>query len=228
MQGGAPQVRLVGVQPGEPATLAGPGQMRGRRLGDRQIVRAVSCCHGGGLVAARLGEPLGGELADGLQQPVAQRLPGRLGHHQALIHKRAEQAGDLERLEVTDAADCFGGVQIEAFGEHRQAPQQQLLGAVQQRIRPLDGGCQGLLPRQSGAASPGQEAETLVETVCKATQRQRAQPGSGQLDGQRQPVQPLADRHHQRGGPLVDHQGGALRPGPLDEQRDRIGGPGRR
>ena len=99
---------------------------------------------------------------------------------------------------------------------------------VEQRIGPVDGRLQGLLPRQGGAASPGQQAEPLVEAVVQGAERQRAQPGGGQLDGQRQPVQPRADRHHQRGGLLVERQAGALRPGPVDEQRDRIGGLGRR
>jgi hypothetical protein len=128
--GGAPQVRLLGVQPPEPAALAGPGQLPGRRLGDSQVLRAVRRPGGGSLIVAGLGEPLGGELADGLQQPVAQPFPGRLGHHQALVHHRTKRAGDIERLNVTKAADRFGGVQIEAPGEHRQAAQQQLLGTV--------------------------------------------------------------------------------------------------
>ena len=198
--------------------------MRGRRLGDRQIVRAVRRFHGGGLVVAGVGEPFGGELADGLQQPVAQGRPGWLGHDQALVHQRTEQVGDVEQLDVTEAADRFGGVQIEGLGEHRQAPQQQLLGAVEQRIGPVDGRLQGLLPRQRGAASPGEQTETLVEAVGEAGERQRAQPGGGELDGQRQPVQPLADRHHQRDGRLIERQAGALRPGPVHEQRDRIEG----
>ena len=172
-------------------------------------------CGGGGLAVAGLGEPFGGELADGLQQPVAQGSPGWLGHDQALVHQRAEQVGDVERLDVAEAAHRLGGVQIEALGEHRQAPQQRLLGAVEQRIGPVDGRPQGLLALQGGAASPGEQAEALVEAVVQARQRQRAQPGGGQLDGQRHPVQPPADRHHQRAGLLVHGAGRrpALGPG---------------
>ena len=39
--GSAPQVRLLGVQPREPPALVRPGQVRRRRLGDSQEVRAV-------------------------------------------------------------------------------------------------------------------------------------------------------------------------------------------
>ena len=222
--GRAPQVRLLGVQPREPPTLVRPGQVLGRRLGDTQEVRAVRGCQGGGLVFARLGEPFGGELADGLQQPVAQGSPGWLRPDEALVRQRAEQVGDVEDLEVAEAAHRLGGVQVEALGEHRQPPQQRLLGPGQQRIGPLDRRPQGLLPLQRGAAAPGQQPEALVQPVVQAGQGHRAQPGGGQLDGERHAVQPPAHRHHQPGGLLVSGQADALRSGPVDEQRDCVGG----
>ena len=69
------QVHLIGVQPSEPVALVGSPQVRGRRLGDGQVMLAVGR-RGGGLVLARLGETFGGELADRLQQPVAEGAPG--------------------------------------------------------------------------------------------------------------------------------------------------------
>ena len=95
----------------------------------------------------------------------------------------------VERLDVPQAAHCFGGVQVEAPGEHRQTSQQQLLAAMQQRIGPLDSRLQGLLPLRGGTAALGEQPEPLIQAVGKADQRQRAQSGGGQLDGQRQPVQ---------------------------------------
>ena len=41
MPGSAPQVGLIGVQPGQPAALVRPGQMSSRHLGERQEMRAV-------------------------------------------------------------------------------------------------------------------------------------------------------------------------------------------
>ena len=116
------------------------------------------------------------------------------------------------------------GVEVEALGEHRQQLQQRLLGAVEQRIRPVDGGPQCLLPRQGGAASPGEQAEALVETVAKTDERQRTQPGRSELDGQWQPIQPSADRYQERAGLLVDGQVNALLSDALDEQSDRLTG----
>jgi hypothetical protein len=103
--------------------------VRSRRLGDPQKVLTVFRRGGERLVFARLDEPLGGELTDGFQHPVAQHSPGRLGHHEALSHERTEQIGHVE---VVRAADRLGGVEIEALGEHRQAAQQRMPGAVEQ------------------------------------------------------------------------------------------------
>ncbi len=51
--GGAPQVGLIGVQPGQPFALLRPGQISGRRLGDGQEMRAVRRGGRGGLVRRR-------------------------------------------------------------------------------------------------------------------------------------------------------------------------------
>jgi hypothetical protein len=77
-----------------------------------------------GVVLADLGQPFPGELADGLEQPVADLSAGLFGQDEALVHERAEQLGDLECLDIAEAADRFGRGEIEAFGEHRQAPEQ--------------------------------------------------------------------------------------------------------
>jgi len=168
MFGGAPEVGDVGVQPGEPPALIGSGQVRGRRLGDPQEVLTVVRGGGERLVFARLDEPLGGELADGFQQPVAQRSPGRLGQDEALVHERTEQIG---RVVVARAADRLGGVEVKALGEHRQAAQQRLLGAGEQRIGLVDGRSQRLLARQGGPAPASEKPKTLVKAVTKVVQR---------------------------------------------------------
>ena len=203
MPGGAPQVGLIGVQPGQPAALLRPGQISRRRLGHGQEMRAVRRGDRGGLAVAGLDQPLGGEQPDRLQQPVPQRFPGGLGHHQALVHQRPEQIRDIQHIEVTGPAHRLGRVQAEAAGEHRQARQQHPLGAGQQRIRPADRRPQRLLAFQRGAAAPGQQPEPLIQPAVQLGQRHRPQPGRGQLDRQRHPVQPPAHRHRQRPGLLV-------------------------
>ena len=46
------------------------------------------------------------------------------------LYARGWQASSPSSVDAAEAADCFDGVQIEAFGEYRQALQRQLLGAV--------------------------------------------------------------------------------------------------
>ena len=109
MTGGAAQVGLVGVQPGQPAALLRPGQVRHRRLGHRQEMRAVRVGDGGSLAGPGLGEPGGGEQPDGLQQPVPQGFPGLFGHDQALVHQRAEQIRHIQHVEAAGPAHRLGG-----------------------------------------------------------------------------------------------------------------------
>ena len=201
--GSAPHVRLLGVQAGEPCALVGPGQMRCRRLGDRQKVLTVCRRYGSGFVRAGLGEPVGGELADGLQQPVAEGPAGGLCHDEALVHQRAEQVGDLNRLDVTEAANRFGGVQIEAFREDRQAPQQQ-------RREP------GLQARRIELEDLLRAAEVLQPVGTQVQERHAGRERVADQGGRRLREQDLAPvRHGRHPGGAVDiqaHQtGGRLR-----------------
>src|SRR6516164_4391944 len=61
-------------------------------VSDRQEILAVCCRDGGGLVSSCLEEPFGGELPDGLEQPVAKAVASLFRLHQALVHQRAEKA----------------------------------------------------------------------------------------------------------------------------------------
>ena len=124
MLGGAAQVRMVGVEPRVPVALVRPGQVRGRRLGQGQEVPAVRRRGGSRCLVPRLDQTFGRELADRLEQPVAEGIAGWLGHHQALVHQGAEKIRGVECVAVTAAAYRFGGVQIEALGEHREQAQQ--------------------------------------------------------------------------------------------------------
>ena len=83
-------------------------------------------------------------------------------------------------------------------GEHAQPGEQRLLAGGQQAEAPVQGVAQGLLPLGQVPGPAGQQAEPLVKPRRQGLRRQQPDPGRGQLDGQRQPVQPAADLRDRR------------------------------
>ena len=75
---------------------------------------------------------------------------------------------------------------------------------------------------QGGTASPGQQPEPLIEPGADLRHRQRTQPGRGELQGQRNPVQPHADRRHRRGVGVVEGEALPVHQGALGEQLHRL------
>ena len=72
-------------------------------------------------------------------------------------------------------------------------------------------------------APPVSSVRLLLEPGQDLPGGQDLGPGGGQLDGQRQPVQPGADLRHRLGVLLGQLEAGPHRLGPLDEQPDRVG-----
>ena len=94
---------------------------------------------------------------------------------------------------VVVGADRLGGRQVAAAGEHRQPFEDALLVVEEQLVAPVDDGAQRLLAGQRGARPAGQQAEPIVEPSGDLRERERPGAGGGQLDGERQPVEPGAD-----------------------------------
>ncbi len=184
--------------PASPARSCGPAPGSGR--GDAGPPRP----------APRRVEAFGGVLPDRLQQSVA-HLPVVAGHgdHEGLVDQGAEQKGDARGFHDDavggggQGADLLGGGQRAASGEDGEAAQHGAFGGVQQVPGPVDDGAQGLLAGQRGAAAVAEEAEAVVETVGDLARGEHPQPGGGQFDGERQPVQPAADLGAGGGGRLV-------------------------
>ena len=62
--------------------------------------------------------------------------------------------------------------------------------------------------------TPGQEPEPLIETGRDLRRLHRRDPGRGQLDGQRDPVQTTTDLRHRPGRARIEHEAAAAPPGP--------------
>ncbi len=221
------QVVPLGGQPGDPPHLLGPAQVRLRLFGESQEARRVRPPDV--LGGAVLGEPLLAVLPERLQHSIAGLGAGnRL--QQRLVGQGREQVGHLLRRHVRAGADPLGRVRADAAGEDRQPVGQPALGRLQQVPAPRDDGPQRPVPGQRGAAAAGEQPEPVVQPVGDLLDRHRPHPGRGQLDGQRQPVQPAADLHHGTDGYLVDGEPRPHGRGPVGEQPDRrvLQGPLRR
>ena len=69
--------------------------------------------------------------------------------------------------QVTERAHCLCGLEVESAQEHRQTPQQHLLGLAQQVVRPIHQGPQGLLAREGGAAASGEQLESVLQAIVE-------------------------------------------------------------
>ena len=115
------------------------------------------------------------------------------GGDEGLVDQPAEHVEDLAGRHLVVGADRLGGGQLAAAGEHRQPGEQAAFVLEQQVVAPVHHRPQGLLAGQGGAGAPGEQPEAVVEPFGHGGQRQRAEAGGGELDGQGQAVQPAAD-----------------------------------
>ncbi len=152
-------------------------------------------------VAHGVVEPLAGELADRVEH--LEPLAG--AHHERAVHQR------LQRVEHV-AGHLLGGLQRPAAGEHRQVRERAPLALVQQVVAPLDRRPQRALALGRVARAAGQQVEPAAEALEDRRRGEQPRAGGGELDGERQAVEPPADLGD-RGIAGVDVAG------PADEQR---------
>ena len=125
-------------------------------------------------------------------------------------------------MEFLANADSFSRFQGEPPYEDRQAAQEGLFWGREQRVGPIDGGAQGLLARQGGAAAAREQAETIAQPLRDLLDGQRAHARRGKLERQRDAVEPMADPGDRIGILLRDPESRLCRDRPVDEQAHRL------
>ena len=221
------QVVLLGDDPRQqPGPALAPQEVGRRRLGEGEEEPGVAALDS--LELPRLDEAFERVLAHGLEQPVARHAVARLHDDERLVHQRRDAVEDVLGLERRAGADGFGGLQREAAVERGQAAQQHLLARAEQRVAPLHRRSQRAVARQRRAAPRGEQAEGVVEAVRDLLGRQHAHARRGELDRERDAVEPPADLGH--GRRVARRQRERRRRGlrPLDEQLHRLGARHRR
>ena len=201
--------------------------------------RAIQCCVG--VVShcrRRLGEPGREVLGVPPAQVAARRRASRahniasiragdsasrcslvIGMYQGLLDQRQQQIGDLLAACSSAPATTAAIDSRVALPRNTDSRASSSFSAVaEQAVAPVDQRVQGLLPRQCRAAAAGEQTEALIESAGELLYGQNLQPRHGQLDRQRNSVEPLADRSDRRG--IVVGQGEFVpeRARPLDEQ----------
>ncbi len=175
-----------------------------------------------GLHLPGLGQPLQRVLPDRAEQLKAGACRGVLHPQQRLVREPGQQLQQPPRTDVVPGRHPLGGRQRKAAREHSQPPEHRPLVRLQQVVTPVQGRPQGLMPGRCRAGSADQHPEHVLQPLGQLLRGQDPHPGRGQLDGQRQAVQPPAYLHDGDGvvvGQPERRQHGLC---PLLEEPDRI------
>ena len=127
-----------------------------------------------------------------LQQPVAGRPVRRRRPRPATCPPARQQSSTAWR-DRPPPATPRRRLERPAAGEDREPRRQALLGVRQQVVAPVERRPQRLLARQRAARAAGQQAEALVQPGANASHGESAHARRGQLERQRDAVEPPAD-----------------------------------
>ena len=192
-----PKVVVLHLQSVEPLGLVGSQQFRlrpSRKVGEELAVAARDRYRVGTLRQA-----LARVLADRLEHSEPRLAAGRvLASNQALVDERRDPVGNVQADVEAGIADGLRGLEGPAPAEHRQSPEENPFGLVEQVEAPVDRPAQGLLARGQIAGTPDEERQALLEADEDRVGREQLHPRGRQLDGKRQAVESGADRGHRR------------------------------
>jgi hypothetical protein len=113
-------------------------------------------------------------------------------------------------------------LQAEAADEDGKAAKDQLRVRSEEIVAPGDGVAQGLLAGRGIARASAQQVESLTEPLPQRFRGEQSHPRRGELDGQRQSIQPAHDLGDD-GTRLVGQDEGRSDPGgAVQEELDRL------
>ena len=122
----------------------------------------------------------------------ARRAAWASGVSMLLCTSEATWSVAVGRVDAERAGDVVGGVELEAAGEHGQPAEQPLLVGVEQAVRPLDRGPHGAVAVVARRRPPSSRPSRSSRAPTMAATPSVAVAGRGQLDGQRDAVEPPA------------------------------------
>jgi hypothetical protein len=153
-----------------------------------------------------------------LIEPVLRKLAHRFQHREAVVvpanETELEESRDIARVRSTD---LLGSLARPPAAKDREAGEQVLLRLVEQVVAPGDCGRQRALPGRR-VPTAGQDRQMSFQPVGKLRCIRAARPRGGELQGEREAVEPLTDPADGRTVP----EAGIHFTGPLDEQGGRV------
>ena len=215
-----PQVVVLDL---EPIERHPPGRSRQGAMscfGDGQSPGAVGRLDRGPL--AMLDEPVEAVLADGLQHPVARHRGRVIQGDERLVHELTEERDRVARAAPGRHGDRLDGIERRAADEHRQQSEHPALRLGQQVVAPVERGLERLLAGQRRPAAADQEVEAIVQTIGDRGDGEDGDARRGELDGQGQTVEVMAQARDGRRVLEGEHEGRIDRLGALDEEPDRV------
>src|SRR5215207_3490632 len=215
------EVVVLGLEPVEPEELVARPQALVGLFGEAGELERVAAEQV--LVVAGVKEMFQCVLADGRQHREARLARSVLGFPQeAPVDERPDSFQHIGRGLAGGSDNALGRLECEAAHEDRQARVQAALFVGEEVVTPGDRLANGALARRHVRASRGRELETTLQAAEERRGRQHLAPGSRELDGERKPVEPLADLGDNRSRLVRQLEVGTDRAGPLHEQHHRL------
>jgi hypothetical protein len=213
---GEAQVGGLNVEAVQPTPLIGAAERGVRPHGQLDMVESVATASHSGVSC--LVQPLSGVLGDGLQQPVADTGRRVLRDDQRPVDEAAQQARDLASGHVRPGGtDRLSRLQREPVGVHGHPTQNHLLRRPEQVPAPIDDRPQGAVAARPSFADR-QQGEAVVQPLGQSVHAQAPDSRGGQLQRQRQTVQPPTDGGDRRRIGAVEHEPRRHGGGPFDEE----------
>jgi hypothetical protein len=216
------QVVVFPLQPDEPAALIGAGEMWLRLLRQRHEALHLPVLEE--LVLTGLLQALAGVQPYRLEEEATCRAVLLLHDHQRLVHQCRQQVEDLGGCDEIVRADGLRGIDGEPAGEDREPLQEALLRLGEQLIAPVQRRTQGAVARQRRTAAAAEQTEDVVQAPRDLLGGYHPDAGGGQLDRQRDAVEPAADLRDRGAVRLAEAEGGEHGARAVDEELHRLAG----
>ena len=213
---GGPEVGQLTAQARVGRRLSRAGELATEAAGQAHPVGRQ--CPGRGLLLRVGSQLVEREGPHRLEQQVAAARRGLLPGHDRGVDQPGQVAGGIA-LDGERRAEVLGGIESEPARELGQGSQEPLFGSGEQPVRPLDRRAQGPVTQLRRRPTGLQEVEGPAQAIPEITHAEARCPAGGQLQRQRQTVEPPHDLGHDRGVGLGEDEG-AVAPLGVEQERD--------